>query len=816
MRGSSAEGQAVVLQLTGRDGGEVGGRFRDRERAPSWLLPVSRLLLSHPFISAHPAQPASNSTMAPSTATPTDLHRASAASACLACRKAKVRCLISQRRDRCDRCIANASECVFTQTKRARVRARPYPQGSRREPRTADVDNRHSVEEVTSTGNITSLTQDEPGDIPRPRTSHSQRAISIDHQPQLPQHQQPITNAIRARIIAALVTLKGKRGAPFSFVTSGDSPTFSVRNDGPAQSSQPESFEQSEMTPHSLKLSWLLRPLHTNSHHNVTGNDSRAAGVVKMPTYLSSMTLGQTIKDPIEGGMIIPRASKALFQFFMIHMNAKWEYILDPNVDTHDDVQRRSSLLFTSILFCASKFATYVDGCIVSATDPFVQSRLCSLARNLVIRTMAEGDRSIETMQALYLLVCWKDPDDDVSYLHSGYAFRILDDLDVEQCDGDGWQVARRRRIWLALYRQDRQQSLFFMRRPSLSRKDEDISLLSDMDTWLKMQYVLPSDFIACCSADLRRIQSRLRGLVQRASSTMLPCLSELMDTELGAWRSKWKNYFEGKVRTQSNDDMLLNLNSYHLTVLIGLWEHSVRLNVASAILRQSLMASVASFLDSSRQPGNVSIDLDLTTIQETLPSNLPGLTSSVEGAFGTLRNLINFPPDDLRRAPDAILLLAPNAALFLCLLLCLPGNSSLGPAFQRTTINLIRDITQHIKQAVLSPQDTIALHSAYLDSLADLLGPDISRYSAEQHELEVQPIYNVPQINVGSNILDSDDPALQAARVLADGIGGHNYRINDSHDGMFSLPEEDANQNLHVQLLANLLDGDIFWEPPP
>lgn len=185
-------------------------------------------------------------------------------------------------------------------------------------------------------------------------------------------------------------------------------------------------------------------------------NDRWPAGVVKMPTYLSSMTLGQTIKDPVQGGMISPSASKALFEFFMIHMNAKWEYILDPKVDTHDDVQRRSSFLFASILFCASKFANYIDGCIVSATDPFIQSRLCSLARNLAIRTLAEGDRSIETIQAFYLLVCWKDADDDVSYLHSGYAFRILHDLDVEQSDGDGRQVARRRRIWLALYRQGR------------------------------------------------------------------------------------------------------------------------------------------------------------------------------------------------------------------------------------------------------------------------------------------------------------------------------------------------------------------------
>ncbi|KAE8413599.1 hypothetical protein BDV36DRAFT_303978 [Aspergillus pseudocaelatus] len=743
--------------------------------------------------------------MAPSTATPTDLHRASAA--CLACRKAKVRCLISQRRDRCDRCIANNSECVFAQTKRARVRTQPYPQRRRPEPRASEDNNRQSVEEVTSTTHISPSSQNEPSSLHQHPPSNSQRPIPVDSQPQLSQQQQPvITNAIRARVVAALATLKGKRGAPFSFVTSGDSPTFSV---------QPESLEHSQMTPYSLKLSWLLRPLDIDAHRDMNDDDRRPTGVVKMPTYLSSMTLGQTIKDPVEGGIISSLASKALFEFFMIHMNAKWEYILDPKIDTHDDVQRRSSLLFAAILFCASKFANYIDGCIVSATDPFIQSRLCSLARNLVIRTLAEGDRSIETMQALYLLVCWKDAEDDVSYLHSGYAFRIMHDLDVEQSDGDGRQVARRRRTWLALYRQDRQQSLFFMRKPSISQKDEDISLLGDMNTWLKMQYALPSDFVACCSADLRRMQSKLRGLVQQASSIMLPCLLDLMDTELRAWRSKWKNHFEGENRSQSNDDPSLNPGWYHLTVLIDLWEHSVRLNVASSILRQSLMASVASCLDPGRQTGNVPMDLDLMTIQQALPPDLPGLTSSIEGAFGTLRHLISFPSEDLRRAPDVVLLLAPNAALFLCLLLCLPGNSSTGPAFQRTAITLIQDITDHIKKAVLSPQDTVALHSAYLDSLVELLNPDMSQCTADQSDLGIQPIYDVPRLDIGSTRLESEDPALQAARVLADGIGGHNYRVV-SNDTMFSLPEKYVNQNLHMQSLANLLDGDLFWEMPP
>ncbi|GMG13325.1 unnamed protein product [Aspergillus oryzae] len=111
---------------------------------------------------------------------------------------------------------------------------------------------------------MASSSQNEPSSVHLPRPSNSQRAISVDSQPQLSQRQQPvITNAVRARVIAALATLKGKRGAPFSFVTSGDSPAFSVgpgANDGPARDSEPESFEHSQVIPYSLKLSWLLHP----------------------------------------------------------------------------------------------------------------------------------------------------------------------------------------------------------------------------------------------------------------------------------------------------------------------------------------------------------------------------------------------------------------------------------------------------------------------------------------------------------------------------------------------------------------------------
>ena len=621
--------------------------------------------------------------------------------------------------------------------------------------------------------------------------------------------------------------MKGKRGSPFSFVTSGDSPSFSTKgdtNDGTLRDvpclRQDSTSVRLQATPVSLKLSRILRPL-TNSVNN--DDDWRPAGSVKMPSYASSMTMGQTITDPIDGGIVSPRASSALFEFFMVHMNAKWEYILDPYLDIHDNTRKRSALLFTSILFCASKFCNFFDGEVKPTPDQFLQSRLCSVARNLVIKALAEGDRSIETMQALYLLVCWKDADDDISYLHSGYAFRVLHDLDLEHGVCDGRQTARRKRTWLALFRQDRQQSLFFLRRASLSQANDDMSLLGDLDAWLKTPYSLPLDFAGCCSAHIRCIQSRIRHMVQKTSVAMLPCLLDLMDTELRSWRLKWTSHLEGEGRaraTAREDDQsspilleLLYPDREHLATLVAVWENSVRLNVSSAILRQALIASVSSSsLDPTDHDHRVRapVNIDLSTVHEVLSPSLPGLASSVESAIETLRHLMRFPASDLRRAPDAILLLAPNAALFLCLLLCLPGNGILGPAFQRTAVNLIRDIAQHVRLSVQSVQDIVALHSAYLESLVDLLDPS----APEQHSFAPQPGFDV-DLSSGETRdgVDFDFSALQDAQALDDGVARHGYDAAQS-DPMLGFTH-DPDQNLHMQGLANLLDGYFLWEMP-
>lgn len=121
-------------------------------------------------------------------------------------------------------------------------------------------------------------------------------------------------------------------------------------------------------------------------------------------------------------------------------------------------------------------------------------------------------------MQAFYLLACWKDPDDDVSYLHSGYALRILNDLNLDLSDDDDddddeGYVVWRRRAWLALFRQDRQQGLFFMRRAALSIDDnEGASFVGDLDSWRKMRNAPKGKKGIALNAVMSARPSRLRA----------------------------------------------------------------------------------------------------------------------------------------------------------------------------------------------------------------------------------------------------------------------------------------------------------------
>lgn len=634
----------------------------------------------------------------------------------------------------------------------------------------------------------------------QPNDSLRQDTASSGHEDQYVAHdgQTLVTDDIRRKIAATLATLKGRRGSPFSFITSGDKTSMSAAT----RNGQDPSVKQQQFSQASLKLSRLLRPLRIDTPSQSQGEESPSSAV-KMPTYLSSVSLCQTIVDPIQGGIITSVASEALFTHFLSELNAKWEYILDPQIDTHNDVRRRSPFLFASVLFCASKFAVAIDGIINPKTDSFLQCRLCSLARSLAINTLAKGDRSVEAMQAYYLLVCWKDAEDDISYLHSGYSIQILRDMDVEQMEGNTKQKARCMRACIALFRQDKQQSLFFMRRSSFTVGGEDIPMMGMMREWLQTPSATRLDAIACCSADIRRIQSRMRDMVRKSSKPMLPCLLDLLASEITKWKSSWEDQLQVGERWQieAYDDYqpTLHPGRAHISNILGLWGSSVKLSVASEILRQSLLQSL-----------KTSVTLDVHSIGNILTTDIPGLKVSIESALDTLRYLVSFPPSDLRRSPDSVLLLGPHAALFIILILGLPCNGLIGPSLQNLAVDMIRKTAQHMAASIQSAQDIIRLHSAYLNSLVDLLdSPATSCNPLQRFDNPSVTTPIGPDLEEGCSIPDPE--TLQAAQMLACGM-----RTVDSGVGVdesYFPFEAEGMTDLDVQSLANLLEPNSFWD---
>lgn len=619
-----------------------------------------------------------------------------------------------------------------------------------------------------------------------------------------------IDDEIRARIVAALSNLKGQRGSPFSFVT-GDTSSFSFSNSVQDAAAQPDADPATSREP-SLKLSNLLRPLQSNEAHQKSwaGNRGEVENGhatnpnARLPSYISSISVGEVVHDPIRSGILDYKASTALFDHFVLGMNAKWEYLLDPRVETHDRVREKSDLLLTAILFCSSKFVRVIDGTAVAGTDFTLQSRLCSLARSLAIRALASGDRSVETMQAFYLLACWKDPEDDISYLHSGYALRVLNDFKFDQ-NYDGTEKARHRRTWLALFRQDRQQSLFFMRRAALGpANDEGVNFNMDLNTWLKTPHATPLDLISCCNADLRRIQAKMNLLVERASPSMLPCLADQLDSEFSHWKALWRHHLKQKPQTDYADApniQILHPGSQHTIRLAEIWEQSIRLNVSAAILRRALLAATMK-QTSDTEVKQKTLRLDVPAVAKALSVDVPGLRGSIHGAFETLQQLVYLPKQDLRCAPDVVLLLGPNAALYLCLLLCLPSRGLLGPSFQEMAVTLVRNTTLHFRQAVKCPEDTINLHAAYLESLVRLLEPK----STSTETVHVPPPLGFvnPSGELSETLLGAPTTPFGDHNSTSDGM----ELYLDSTD---TDPFDTIDQDLYMQSLANLLDPTLF-----
>lgn len=129
----------------------------------------------------------------------------------------------------------------------------------------------------------------------------SSSSFLVDHESHYAcsKRQTLINDDVRARITAALSSLKRKRGAPFSFVTEVNA-SFIVGGNGQhiGDCSQQRSSASAQCAEPSLKLSNPLRPLNGErrrqstlggnyQNENSNNGDQRLILTAKMPSYLS-------------------------------------------------------------------------------------------------------------------------------------------------------------------------------------------------------------------------------------------------------------------------------------------------------------------------------------------------------------------------------------------------------------------------------------------------------------------------------------------------------------------------------------------------
>jgi len=106
---------------------------------------------------------------------------------------------------------------------------------------------------------------------------------------------------------------------------------------------------------------------------------------------------------------------------FMKEMNPIFA-LLDPILCTFEYLREKSTILFTAVLTVAAKF---------ERRD--VYPHLLILSQELLAKAFICGTSSVETIQAIRNLACYRDYTDSSSYLKIGYAIRMAYDLGLDK-----------------------------------------------------------------------------------------------------------------------------------------------------------------------------------------------------------------------------------------------------------------------------------------------------------------------------------------------------------------------------------------------
>ncbi|SAM84668.1 related to PRIB protein [Ustilago bromivora] len=454
----------------------------------------------------------------------------------------------------------------------------------------------------------------------------------------------------------AMRSLERRRGAPYTLVTNNEIANVDGNDDDESSevgaTPQPpgtttaadtnaanESFELIAEQPLTLRV--MLKPFEVSDQPDC--ETPRILQDDRNP--LASQPTQPQLNDPITEGILTEPAARALFDLFMTHCNA-WSGVFDPSLHTHDFVRKRSSFLYTVLLYVGTRHSkrptahhliarelrneqvsdsewniAYVDPIndrTQKAADDYANQmcrRIHDMAREHAARAFVDGDRTVLCCQAFFILASWKPLDDGLSVIQVGYAFRLAMDIQLhaempncvkpnestlDQAGRQRYEAVQRRfrnrqRTFMMLFVQDKSQQI--SNKITTHSISADNVLVRRCQTWWKHAGSIPTDAFVCASTDIRRIQGkyvelydRIEALTSATSdgpSIMMPAfLSDLFE-----WSARWhealglREDMDGD--SHSDDPAVYERRCQRLC--LKLWKDNIKTYVSSLVLKSSL-----------------------------------------------------------------------------------------------------------------------------------------------------------------------------------------------------------------------------------
>ncbi|KDE02903.1 hypothetical protein MVLG_06588 [Microbotryum lychnidis-dioicae p1A1 Lamole] len=272
--------------------------------------------------------------------------------------------------------------------------------------------------------------------------------------------------------------------------------------------------------------------------------------------------------DPVDLHILGLVEADQLFHAYHIQLNP-FIKILDPHLHTMEFTRKHSPILFSAVLCVAGKF-TRVD----------LYPQLLAHAQQLVGRALADNISHIGIVQALGILVYWKEPTDSSAWMKVGIAIRMgyqlrLHKPRTQPLPADTMEarlILDGERTWLNLVCFDKSYHLYDEsegRRVGLMIPDEK----RDLDRWLQdgYPYEVEDDSLLALSVEMGRITELRRNIESCKSLGGAHALAAHLSAWLRGTCTKWTDASSPHYRCSRPEGALKMrmMNSNTNTVLI-------------------------------------------------------------------------------------------------------------------------------------------------------------------------------------------------------------------------------------------------------